>query len=251
MPSLAASRILLSAAALSLGATVASAATLSFSVTGDANIRPNTANTNGSQLVLVGDTTTANDYLRGLFSFTLDNPALVGATIHSVSLRLFVETADGTSADRNEVIQVFQLSRAFNETQVTWTNATTTTPWTTPGGDFSTTLLSSVTANPRTVTANQSLTFDSSSAFVTSVINTLQQPDKTLSLLLKLETENNQRSIFRFYAGTTTNPNLAAAALRPQLLIDYTAAPIPEPSAFAALAGLGALGFASLRRRRR
>ena len=241
--------------ALALGAAAASADTIRIGVTGDANIRNGTSsgvNSNGSQLVLVGDAGASTyDFLRGVFSFNLNASELAGATINSVSLNLFAAGADGTSNSGVVTINVFQLNRAFNETQVTWNVASTGTNWTPPGGDFSSTLLSSVSASPVGITANQQFSFGSSASFVSSVTGTLQQTDKTLGLLLKLDIEDTTRSIFRFNAGSTTNVNIAASQFRPELVIDYTPAAVPEPSAFAALTGAGMLGFAVVRRRAR
>lgn len=245
-----------------LGAVSASAATITISVSGDSYIRSGTTlqntNNNNSQLLLVGDTTTSGDVMRGVLSFNLGAPELVGATINSVTLKLFADSAGGkdssSTVSSTETIQLFQLSRSFNDTQVTWNQAATNTPWTTPGGDyFSSTLLASVNADATTVTANQLFSFTGLDGnFLNSIVGTLAQADKTLGLYLKLATENTTRSLFRLNAGTTTNVNIAAAQYRPQLVIDYTAAsPIPEPASFAALAGVGMLGVAALRRRAR
>lgn len=247
------SRATLLATALILGAASAPAASLTVNVAGDANIRA--SGSGYSQIALVGDTTTANDYLRGVFSFNLNDPLLVGATINSVTLKLYINGDDTASLSSVETLQVFQLAQAFNETQVTWTQAQSGTPWSTPGGDFSSTLLSSVTANPHqdSTAPNQELLFASSADFVASVASTLLQSDKTIGLLVKLAVEDNNRSIFRISTGTTTGNQsvLAEAQYRPQLVIDYTPSSIPEPSAFSALAGIGALGFVASRRRRR
>ena len=245
---------------LALGVSAASAATLTIGVTGDSYIRSGTTtlqntNNNGSQLLLVGDTTTSGDVMRGVLSFNLAAPELVGATINSVTLNLFADSAAGkdssSTVSSTETLQIFQLTRSFVDTQVTWNNAATGTAWTTPGGDFSGTALSSVSANATTVTANQLFSFGSSEAFLNSIVGTLAQTDKTLGLYVKLQTENTTRSLFRLNAGTTTNVNIAPAAFRPQLVIDYSVSTIPEPSAFAAFAGLGALGCVGVRRRAR
>lgn len=253
-----ATSLALLAAVSALGAVSVSAATVTIGVTGDASIRNGTssnANSNGSQLILVGDAgPTTNDFLRGLFSFDLSDPQLAGATINSVTLKLFIDSAtpgkDGTSANNTELIEVFQLTKGFTDTQVTWTVAATGDNWSTPGGDYNPTLLASISANPSTVTSNQEFAFVSLPEF-TTVANSALTNSNMLNLFVKLGAENTTRSIFRFNAGTTTNANIAPALYRPQLIIDYTPAAIPEPSSFAALAGLGMLGFAAARRRAR
>lgn len=240
-----------------ISATAATAASVTITSVGDANIRSDqaTSNSNGSQLVLVGDTATAA--IRGVFSFDLDIPELANATIDSVTLKLFAAGQDGGTTDTNPVtLDVYQLVTGFDETQVTWNVSSTGTNWSTdggltssPGGAYSGTLLASLTTMATGITANQEFSFASSGDNFSGSVSSTLGGDKTLNLLVKLSSEDGTRDIFRFNAGTNSNPAnpLAAAAYRPQLVIEYSA--IPEPSAFVALAGLGALGFVSSRRR--
>lgn len=235
--------------ALSLAALAAaplSAATLILNPTDDGYIRAsqNTTQTaNTSNLIfLVGDTTTANDYLRGVLSFNLNNAALVGATINSVTLTLVVQSVDGgaspTSANASVTLSVHELSTAFSESTVSWT-----TPWTTAGGDFGASL-ATTSANAATVTVGSTINFTggTGSDLAGSVLDSV---GGSLYLLVKLASEDTSaRNIFRI--GSTEGSSL----YYPVLTIDYTAAAIPEPSTFALLGGVAAIGLVAVRRRR-
>lgn len=227
-----------------LAAASVSAATLHLGVSGDSYVRrtAGSANYGSDPLLFVADTATTNDGMRTLLSFDLSSPALVGATINGVTLTMYIHSPDtGTSLAGAQTIQVYQLNNSFSEGTVTWGNSS--------GGAYnSTKLLSSAAGDASTVVANQQFVFATSENFQ-GVVSTLASEAKSLNLLLRLATEDTSRSVFRFSAGS--GAGLSAPAYRPQLTIDYTPAPIPEPSAFAILAGLGALGFTAAKRRAR
>lgn len=222
----------------------AMADTLTINPTADAFIR---ASQNASQtlnttnvIFLVGDTTTANDYLRGLLSFDLSSSALVGATINSVTLTLKINSADASSAGQDVILNLYSLTNTFSEGTVTWTQRNGSSTWTTPGGDYGD-LLAGTTANAGTATAGQSVTF-SGSDLTDYAISSV---GGSLYLLIKLADEDTaQRNVFRF--GTVNG----TSAYYPVLTIDYTAAVIPEPSTAALLGGLAVLGLACRRPRR-
>lgn len=224
-----------------------SADTLALNPTADAFIR---ASQNASQTLnttnvvfLVGDTTTATDYMRGLLTFDFSSPLLAGATINSVTLTLKINSVDATSANQAVNINVYSLTGTFSEGTVTWANRSSsgTSTWTTAGGDY-TTLLASTSANAATVTVNQSVAFAGTN--LTSLVS--NSIGSSASVLLKLDTEDTSlRNIFRFGSvnGTST--------LVPVLTIDYTPSAVPEPSTYALLGGVAVLGFVWFRRRSR
>lgn len=228
-------------AALALAALPASAATLTIKAGEDSYVRRSqgTSNYGSSDMLFVADTATANDGMRTLLNFDLGATQLQGATINSVTLTLFIHSPDtGTSIAGTQTIQVFQLTNSFSESTVTWGSSS--------GGAYNaSTLLSSTTGDASAVTSNQPFTFESSTNF-TGIVSTLITQGNDLNLLLRLATEDTTRSVFRFSSTEASN-----SSYFPQLVIDYTPAAIPEPSAFAALAGLGALGLVGARRRRR
>lgn len=209
-------------AATLAGAQLASADTLVLSPTDDSTIRVNTVNQGANQAILVGDTVTANDFLRIALTFDLSNPVLTGATINSATLTLSVRTVDGTSEDAPVTINLHQLTSSFTNGGVTWTSRDGTNDWTTPGGDFGG-VLTSLSANPRTVTLFQGLDF-SGAGLTSAATSAVGGP---LYLLVKLDVEDNTtRTIFQLASKENTT-----AAPKPVLTIDYTPANDSTPPA--------------------
>ena len=95
---------------------------------------------NGTELLTKIDTDPAK-VIRSLLQFDLSTlPA--GATITAASFNIF---ATGTA---NQTVNIRALTNGWNETQATWNNRLTGTPWTTAGGDFSGTAYGSFVPNP-------------------------------------------------------------------------------------------------------
>ncbi len=175
------------------------------------------------------------DVGRLLVSFNLADPAVVaalsGQTITSVTLTFTVNSTDTSSVSTVVSYSLFQ-SGTYNAGSVTWDSGRPA-----PIGSA----VSTLSVNPRDLAANDTVLFGSSASFTSLVSSSLGD---TLNLLLKQTTEGTpaSRELLRLrsvdYTGTASDPVLTITA-------------IPEPSAFAALAGLGMLGFAATRRRRR
>jgi hypothetical protein len=237
----------------------ASAAILELNPVADTYVRGGTSNP-GAQLLnfssstqlLVGTIAGTGDVARSLFTFNLTDPVLAGATINSVTLTFTIDGNDTGSTNTSVSYSVHQLTQSYTVTEANWANAATGTPWSTytgsplfqgGGGVFNPTSLTSASINPVTTALNNELSFGSSSGLVSLVQSSLTG---SFTLLIKQTTEPaSGRNLIRLASQDSTNPDR-----RPVLTIDYTPAPIPEPSAFAALAGLAMLGFASTRRRR-
>lgn len=217
-------------------------------ITGDSSyIRNNTpgANYGGDQPMIMG-TTTAPAIIRGVMTFSLSSiPA--GSTITSITLRLTDRNNDTSSENASFQIDLHTLNASFAEgngdgsgsgvSGVSWTKRSDTLNWTTPGGDFSPTILSSISANPVTTTTGTNYTFTSNTNFVAAAQSALNG-GSALNLLLKLNVENTAfRRAFFF-----ESDNGAAGGV-PTLTVEY----IPEPSALL-LSAIGAFGL--LRRRR-
>jgi hypothetical protein len=138
-----------------------------------------------------------------------------GSTILSATLELHMVTAPAASRTYS-VHQV--MATPWTEGGVTWNNATGTTPWTAPGGDFDPTALATVTSG----TANGVwLTWDVTSA----VVAWYASPATNLGFLVKDATE---RSTTQYRADFATRENSGldynfnpARALKPRLSILY------------------------------
>lgn len=84
---------------LLLAAPAHAASTLMLYPTADSFIRSTAATTNNGTTgnILIGDTTTTNDFLRGVFAFDLSDPLLTGQTITGATLTLTISAVSGTN----------------------------------------------------------------------------------------------------------------------------------------------------------
>jgi hypothetical protein len=124
---------------------------------------------------------------------------------------------------------------------VTWNNASAENAWTSSGGDYATTTLSSARANPTTLADGDTLTFGSSLEFVTLINSSV---GGTLNLILitpELESEAG-RGMIRF------NSKYFKEANGPKLTVNYV--DIPESSAYAKMSAALSLLLIVRRRRR-
>ena len=200
-----------------------------------------------------------NDWIRSVMAFDLSSIP-DGATINSVSLSLTIGSQDGgtvgasTDSLGTQGVQLFQLTGDaefdsgdglgdFSWNDQSWgaNNANAggdDTPWTNPGGDFDSTVISFIGNSVipiKAVTPGTVSTLPTSAAFTSAIASNLG--DDTVQLLLRtpgIETGFNERKLIRF----TNTPTLS---------INYTAA-VPEPQT--ALLFLGGLAGLTLLRRR-
>ena len=217
----------------------ASADTLDLVASADGFIRDgftvdNVQDAQEANLFLVGNTD-GTDELRAFLQFDLLNPLLTGATINSVTLTFTVDGGDTNSVEEIDTLQLYQTNTAFTEGGAQWD-----TPWTTPGGDLDS-LLATADANAGTVAASDTVGF-TSETMDTAIANTI---GGSIGLILKVDSIDAARTIFRF---TSRTPIESPSTYVPTLSIDYTA--VPEPSAFALLAGFAGLSLAVVRRRK-
>ncbi|HLA85797.1 MAG TPA: DNRLRE domain-containing protein [Thermoguttaceae bacterium] len=227
---------------------------------------PNGGNKEGStwQLGRVANAT-VDDLMRCIAGFDL-SAIPTGATINSVTLTVAPRQNDTTSLNAAYEIQLHKITNDnFTETGVTWfvrdIANPTTTAWTTAGGDYDSTVLSTITANPKTwcdslpagYSANTTITyvFPTSSAFVAAVQDAADT-DNVLNLLLRsaaveaLPFSSTNRSIFPLVSDepvtTGTTNRRTVQEMAPKLTIDYT--PVPEPGALVLLSGIALIGLA-------
>lgn len=228
--------------ALAALAPQARADVLNVLTSGDGYIRASQTavqtNNTANAIFLVGDGS-ATDELRAVLNFDLSNPLLTGATINSVTLNLVFQQVDGTSLSQTETLQLHHLTESFVEASTTWTTRDGSVSWTNAGGTFGS-LLQTFDMNPRSVTTNQAFSFGTSAAFESVTSSAI---GGNLGLMIKIADVNASRSIFRILS----EESVVDVGFRPYLTITYS---IPEPSSFAVLAGVAAVGFAASRRRR-
>ncbi|MBC2595316.1 DNRLRE domain-containing protein [Ruficoccus amylovorans] len=210
------------------------AASVTIASTDGAYIRnANALNTPTETNFLVGQTTTASDHLRGLFTFDLTNSGVdfSQVTIDSVTITLTTSREDANSLNSDVALNLYELTQDYDRASTTWTVAETGTAWTKPGGTYdSNALLTTVSANPGAITTGSTITLSGQALIDVVSANASGSAD----FILKLADENyTNREIF-FFA------NSGAGA--PTITINYTA--IPEASSFGLLGG--ALGLAIL-----
>lgn len=231
-------------------------------------IRSNTAdpgsNSEGSALQ-IGRTATAGDFIRSIVGFDLSAiPA--GSTINSVTLTISPRHNDANSTDQAFAVNVYRLSSdAFTETSVTWWRRDVTdagTLWTTPGGDYDSTVLSSASINgktwangaalaPTNPASDVQVVFGSTSAWVAAAQAALDGGSALNMLLASPEIEGQDlRSIIQIASddpitSASGSNRKTVQSQAPMLTIDYT--PVPEPTSLA-LAGLALTAFARRRR---
>ncbi|MCC6422825.1 MAG: DNRLRE domain-containing protein [Phycisphaerales bacterium] len=160
-----------------------------------------------------------------------------GETIQSVTLDLtkMLDTNFSSTSTTNKLLEIHALTHGFNGTQASWNNSATGTPWTTAGGDYSSTVLTSVT---QSAANNSADTFITSAQFVAAAQDALDNNNGILNLILiapNAEAASGNNLYVRFY-----NSNTTTAAYRPLLTVT-TVVPEPATSALFILGGAGAL----------
>lgn len=231
-----------------LGVSASSAATLTLNAIADTYVREdNTATVAGATAteLLVGQLS-ATQAFHGLMTFDLgtvpDN-----VTIDSVSLVLRQQTEDTSSSVTTLTINLHLVTESFVNSQTSWANRETGVAWTTAGGTFDSTVLSSVSLTTRPSQVSQTLPIDATWGSTASLVGALQSAananSASISFLLKDANEDDAgRQLIRFASGE--------GSFTPELIINYTSA-IPEPSSAALLFGGIALAATARRRRTR
>jgi beta-glucanase (GH16 family)/regulation of enolase protein 1 (concanavalin A-like superfamily) len=164
-------------------------------------------NSGARDQMLVGKSSTTTNHLRGVLSFALAGIP-ENATLTGVSLDLWTHpTQAGTGSVA--ALDLRQLAATPVEgsgdsgsdaaigagTGATWLNRSTTTAWTSPGGDFSTTVLSTVPGFNSTTLGVRKI-FPSSTAFLAAAQAALSAGDPLNLMLLSPLTESGSTAAF-------------------------------------------------------
>ncbi|NNJ07593.1 DNRLRE domain-containing protein [Streptomyces sp. PKU-MA01144] len=88
----------------------------------------------GQKWLGVGNNSATYGKTRAAMKFTTSDIPTTATVLES---RLFMWGAETTTGTNGAVYELHGMTRDFNETQATWNNATSTSAWTTPGGDHS------------------------------------------------------------------------------------------------------------------
>lgn len=198
-----------------------------------------TTNLNGEDFIVGYNGSGSALRMRAIFSWDLSEGFGPGLTFEDISLTLTV----GSGSSNAIIMDIFELTpggnvnNTFLESEATWNNYAAGTPWNTAGGDFGSTVLSSANSSGRTSTGDK-VTFASTPDFVAAA-QSAYDDGRMFQFIIVSQTETSA-NLMRF------DDNTSSAANRPLL----TVTAIPEPSTYAAIFALSALGLVILRRRK-
>jgi hypothetical protein len=208
----------------------------------------NLNNSLGAGQAIFAGTNAQSSPRRGLIDFDIAGAIPAGATINSVQLTLFLNSASGGSTS-SPIIHLYRLSDdwgegtagstvngaggvgqgfAAGEGDVTWTSrhfsATTPTLWTSAGGDFA--AADSAALAITGTTLNTPYTWQSTPAMVADVQGWLNSPSTNSGWLL-MGDEGSASTVRGFW--TREAARTGQGGFVPQLQVTYTA--VPEPVA--------------------
>ena len=243
---------LLALTATTRPASMAQADTITLGASRDATIYENNPNnSNGAGFTMFAGNNGMNSPRRALLDFDIAGSVPAGSTITGVELTLVLQGVAGSDttprtislhsllADWGEGTTGAGLGgggtgQGFpaNPGDATWSqNHFGASAWTNAGGDFSATASASAVVSQSLDTA---YTWGSTAALVSDVQNWLDSPGSNFGWLL-LGDESGAQTFRQFYTRDEANP-----AFRPELLVDFTPASVPEPSTLV-MAGIATL----------
>jgi RHS repeat-associated protein len=165
----------------------------------------------------VGNNSTTYGITRTLLKFDASAvPAT--ATVRDVEVSLWHPMTFGTQG-ANATYRLHKLTKAFSETAASWDNATSTTPWATKGGDFTSTILATVTGlnnaeEPKWRTWRPTST---NGSLRSTVQGWVTDPSTNLGFLVKQSSETTPAERALFLSSEVGEP-----LLRPRMVVTYT-----------------------------
>jgi hypothetical protein len=243
---------LLALTALTPVTSTAKADSITLGASRDATIYQNDPNnSNGAGFTMFAGDNGMNSPRRALLDFDIAGNVPAGSTITSVELTLVLQGVAGTDSTPRTISLHSLLAdwgegttgagmggggtgQGFpaNAGDATWSqNHFGVSAWTNAGGDFSATASASAVVSQ---TLDSAYTWGSTAAMVSDVQNWLDSPGSNFGWLMSGD-EAGTQTFRQFYTREEANP-----AFRPELLIDFTPASVPEPSTLV-LAGIGVL----------
>ena len=239
----------------------AKANTISLGASRDATIYENTPdNSNGAGFTMFAGDNGMDSPRRSLLDFDVAGNVPAGSTIDSVQLSLVLQGVAGVDTTPR-TISLHPLLTNWGEGtsgmglggggtgqgfpakqgDATWSqNFFGVSAWTNSGGDFSTTSSASAVVSQ---SLDSSYTWGSTAAMVNDVQKWLDSPGSNFGWLL-MGDESTTQTFRQFYTREEAN-----SEFRPELVIDYTAASVPEPSTLTLLS-IAAVCLAGYTRRK-
>ena len=198
-----------------------------------------TTNLNGEDLLVGFNGSGTARRLRAIFSYDFSEGFSPGLTFTDLELTLTVASgsSDAIVMDIFELTPGGNVENLFSESEATWNNYATGTPWSTPGGDFDSNSVLTFADSTGNTSTGDKVTFGSTSAFV-SAAQAAYDEDRLFQFIIVSQTESTA-DLMRF------DDNSSTVADRPLL----TVTAIPEPGTLI-LVGI-ALGSLLLFRRRK
>ncbi|WP_141903890.1 DNRLRE domain-containing protein [Lysinibacillus sp. Y5S-8] len=168
--------------------------------------------TGGNDTELATGTATDGNIVRSLLKFDV-TPIPEKSIIMSADVSLYLSSTNDSSPIN---LSMHAMKRSWDENTATWNNYSTAGGWTTVGGDYNTTPLSTVTG-VSSVPSNVEEGIKRWSIPTSMVSGWLYNPESNLGLLLKSTSESTMIYKKFISSESTTNP----LAYKPKLVVTY------------------------------
>lgn len=144
----------------------------------------------------VGPATAGTDVYRSLITFDLASLAFVPET---VKVRFTVAAKWSGAVAGPQTLRLHRVTRDWVQNQANWTRAATGVDWTTPGGDFSATVLSQVTADPAAVAVGQTIEFPDTPELRQALLEVLDTTGQLQLIVVAANEDSVSNRVFQFH----------------------------------------------------